>query len=327
MNAVLLVAHLVHAAPAIDFLQLPEIGIFQVQGRGHHEFFEKFHDVLQQRAAVALGGRQEHRLRVFLAGQGNRGFVPHQVNFIEHQQPGHREGADRFQHLLRGGHVGFEPLVADIHHVQQQVRVPHHLQRGAKGGHQLVGQTLQEPDRIGQQDPRPVLPHQHPRGGVERGEQAVFHSRRGGGEAVHQRGFPGIGVAHQAHQEAVGAALFLRGALPCDMAQLFFQPGDALADQGAVNVNLLLAGTLRAADSALFPVQVRPHPHQAGQHVFQLRQFHLVAGLVGAGVLAENLQDELVAVHGHHTQRPLQVFPLGRRQVVVENHQLCPGDF
>lgn len=72
--------------------------------------------------------------------------------------------------------------------------------------------------------------------------------------------------------------------------------------------------------------QVRPHPHQAGQHVLQLRQFHLHARLMRAGVAAEDLQDQLGAVHHHDLQRLLHLGALGGRQVVVEDHHVRAAD-
>ena len=108
---------------------------------------------------------------------------------------------------------------------------------------------------------------------------------------------------------------------------------DPLADEPAVDFQLLLARTARAdgadragsAGAARRPghrVQVRPHPRQAGVSIFQLGQFHLQLGLLGLCPGRENIEDQLAAVHHLGLDHLLQLADLGRRQVVVKDDDI-----
>ena len=100
-------------------------------------------------------------------------------------------------------------------------------------------------------------------------------------EPVEERRLAGVRVADERDGEDGVARLALRLARPLDLLQLFLQPGDAVADDAAVELELRLADAARA-DAARLPLEVRPRARQARQHVLELRQLHLRARLAAA---------------------------------------------
>ena len=74
-----------------------------------------------------------------------------QVGLVEHQQPRLLAGADLLQHLVDRVHVGAPPLLGrrGVDHVEDQVGEHGLLQRRLERLDQLVGQLLDEADRVG----------------------------------------------------------------------------------------------------------------------------------------------------------------------------------
>jgi hypothetical protein len=97
---------------------------------------------------------------------------------------------------------------------------------------------------------------------------------------------------------------------------------DPLAHHPAVDLELGLTLATAATDAAHLPRQVRPPPGEPRQHVRELGQLHLGAGLTGAGPLEEYLEDQGTAVVDLELENPLQVLYLAGREIVVEDDQV-----
>ena len=127
------------------------------------------------------------------------------VHFVEHHQRRLFLRADFLQHGIHGLNLLLGLRMADVHDVQQQVRLHDFFQRGLERLDQAVRQFADETDRVGQQH---VLVRRQPqpaRGRVERGEQHVLGQHVRAGERVEQGGFAGVGVADDGGQRPVVA--------------------------------------------------------------------------------------------------------------------------
>ena len=99
---------------------------------------------------------------------------------------------------------------------------------------------------------------------------------------------------------------------------------DAALNLAAIGFELGFAGTA-GADAA---AQLRHCLALAGeprQHVLKLRQLDLQLAFAGARVAGKDVQNELRPVENPAGKLGLEVAQLGRRQVVVEEHQVGLG--
>ena len=131
-----------------------------------------------------------------------------------------------------------------IDDVQHEVGPGDLLQGGAEGLNELVGQVAHETDGVGKGVGAPFGGLGPPDGGVEGGEQGVLNHDAGLGEAVHEGGLTGVGVAGDRHRgdgPAPARAAFglPRGRHGLDLAA---QAGHALADAAPVELDLGLSG-------------------------------------------------------------------------------------
>ncbi len=142
---------------------------------------------------------------------------------------------------------------------------------------------------------------------------------------VQQGGLARVGIAHDGHHRDLvfDAPLPLGGPDPAHVLQLPLQLGYFPAEHPAVGLQL---GLPRAAgpDGALLPLQVLPHPQQAGQQVLVLGQLHLEAALPGPGPLGEDVQNQGGAVQHPHLQRLGQVALLRGGEGVVKDDHIRP---
>jgi hypothetical protein len=108
--------------------------------------------------------------------------------------------------------------------------------------------------------------------------------------------------------------------MPLDVPQPAPMVLDLPADHPPVRLQLRLA---RAAepDPTADSREVGPHPRQPRQQVLQLRQLHLELGLGAAGSGREDVENDLGPVHHPSTELALEIGPLHRGQLVVEDHQ------
>ena len=188
----------------------------------------------------------------------------------------------------------------------------------------MVRQLADEADRV-REDRRAGAVHlPPPQLGVEGGEEAVLGEGPGRGQPVEQGRLAGVRIAGQRHRgDAVPPApLDTAGAL--DLREVLLQPADAVAQDPAVLLELLLTLAAALAEAAALAREVAPLPGQAGEHVLEPGQLHLGARLTAASPLIEEVQDQRAAVHHGQLRRLLQVLDLAPREVVVEQQQVGP---
>jgi hypothetical protein len=112
----------------------------------------------------------------------------------------------------------------------------------------------------------------------------------------------------------------LHGAILLDVREPLLQQLDAVIDQSAVRLELCLAGPAHA-DAAAELLEVRPHPRQPRQRVLELRELDLHLGFARSRAGGEDVEDELSPIDDARAQRLLDVVPLTRRELVVEDDQ------
>ena len=143
----------------------------------------------------------------------------------------------------------------DVHHVQQQIRLDHLLQRGLERIDQIMRQLANETHRVRKQHVLIGRQAQSARGRVQRGEQLVLRQGRRPGDGIEQRRLAGVGVANQRSQRPLVAFAprTLHITLAHDQLEVALNFVDPLADFPAVH--LQLAFTLAAAhpDTAFLP--------------------------------------------------------------------------
>src|SRR5476649_1292751 len=139
-------------------------------------------------------------------------------------------------------------------------------------------------------------------------------------ERVEQRGFAGVGVAHQRNRQHLAAhpraALHVAAAL--ELNQLVLENLNAVADQAPVHLDL---GVAKAAEKSTPPAlafKVRPAAHQTRRGILELRQFHLQLALVTPCAPRENTKYQAGAVEDRAFQLLLQIALLRRGELVVE---------
>ena len=183
-----------------------------------------------------------------------------------------------------------------------------------------MGQLADEPDRITEQDGVGAVQRHLAHGGVQGGEELVFHQHFRPGKEIHDGRFSHVGVADQRGAEALLTALAAGLALQVDPGQLPAQGFDAGADQAAVGFQLGFPGAL-GADAPHLPGEVSPLPGKAGEQVLQLGQLYLGLGGAGAGVLGKDIQDQGAAVDDFGFDGFFQIADLRRGEVFVEDHR------
>jgi len=144
-------------------------------------------------------------------------------------------------------------------------------------------------------------------------------------QVVEERAFTGVRIADERNTESLVALTrtALRAALFFYLVQALLDCLDAIANHSAVKLNLRLSWATAIADAAALSLQVAPATHQARRQVLQARQLDLQLAFVALRALAEYLQDQHGAIGHRHTQMPLQIALLSRRQGLVKKHGFC----
>ena len=192
---------------------------------------------------------------------------------------------------------------------------------------QLMGQLLDEADRVGEQEV--ATGELEAAGGrVERVEEPVPHPDLGPGQGIQKGRLAGVGVAGQGDPRQRGAL-----ALGAHHPAVLFEPaqpppqgGDPVAGQAPVGLDL---GLPRApgADAAVHPagaeaLEVGPEAPHAGHVVFQLGELDLQLALGRVGVVGEDVEDHGGAIDHRHPQRRLEVALLARSELVVAGDEV-----
>ena len=211
--------------------------------------------------------------------------------------------AQLVEHLLDGLDLLLGLGAGGVDDVQQQVGLAGLLERRLERGDQRVRQVADEPDGVGQQDVAAAAELPAAGAGVERGEELVLDQDARVGQGVHQRALAGVGVADERDGRHVAPAGDLALLARLDLGELGLEVLDAVRDEPAVFLELLLARAADA-DAALVARQVGPHPLEPGQGVLELRQLDLEMGLVRPGPGGEDVEDDLGPVDDLDAQEP-----------------------
>ena len=117
-------------------------------------------------------------------------------------------------------------------------------------------------------------------------------------QPIEKRRFAGVGVPDQRHYRVrhAPARLAVQPAGSLDVVQLAAQPGDALADQPAVDFELALARSAEKAETAALAFEMGPGAHEPRALVRQRRELDLQAAFMRARARAENLEYQAGAV-------------------------------
>ena len=99
-----------------------------------------------------------------------------------------------------------------------------------------------------------------------------------------------------------------------------------MSHQAAVFLKLGLTWPTHAY-ACLHPAEMGPHPFQAWQGIFQLRQFHLEAGFSGTRPGGKNIQNQFTAIEYFALGGFLQGFDLTGGEVVVEQDNISIARF
>ncbi|RMU40499.1 hypothetical protein ALP29_05226 [Pseudomonas syringae pv. avii] len=226
----------------------------------------------------------------------------------------HHHDLFNLQHAIRFGRID---------HVQQQVGIARLFERRPKCLDELVGQVTNETHGIGQHNRPQVVDVQTPQGRVEGGEQLVGRVHIRLGHVIEQRGFAGVGVAHQRNRRDIrtGTATSRLLALAAHFFQAALDLAQANPQQTPVGFQL---GFTRAthADTATLTLKVSPAANQAGAHVIKLGQFDLELAFMGTGALGENVENQAGTVDHATLENTFEVTFLTGREGVIEDHQI-----
>ena len=285
-------------------------------------------DLLAQLLDALAGAGRDHGGVLHQAADPGDGLGFGDVGLVQHHDLRDVEALELPQHGTDRTDLPLGVGVGGVHHVQQQVRVPHLLQGGAEGLHQLGRQVAHEADGVGVGELAAVRGLGAAHRGVEGGEKGVLHQHPGSGEPVEQGGLAGVGVAgdrDRRHLVAVPVGA-LRLAARGHRLDLAAQLGHAVADAPPVQLDLGLTGAARAhpgaaggdAATGLAGHGVAPAA-QTGQQVLELGQLHLGLALAGLGVLGEDVQDQGCAVDDLDLDHVLQGAALTGAELPVDH--------
>ena len=208
--------------------------------------------------------------------------------------------------------------------MQDQVGGQNLLQRGTKRGHQLRGQVGDEAHRVRHDDLHAVGQLHRAHGRVQRGKEHVLDHHIRAGQAVEQRRFARVGVAHQGNNRE--GHFCARGAVQLagfhGLGQLRLDFVDPLVNGPPVGLDLRLTRPADKAQTAALTFQMRPGPHKSRSLIRQRRQLHLQHTLTCRGAVGEDLEDQPCAVEDLYLPLFFEVALLHGRHRPVDQHQL-----
>ena len=205
--------------------------------------------------------------------------------------------------------------------MEEEIGLASLLERRPEAGDQSVGKIANEANGVGEEDRAPAVELPTARARIEGGEELVGRQDVGARQPIQQRALAGIGVADEGDGHVVLAGLHLPLFPAVDLGDFGAEIVDPLLDEPAIDLELFLARPTHA-DPHLEARQMGPQLLEPRQRILQLRQLHRQAGLVGAGPRGEDVEDHLGAVKNLRLQLLLEVADLGRREVVVEDHDV-----
>ena len=150
-------------------------------------------------------------------------------------------------------------------------------------------------------------------------------------QGVHDGGFSCVGISDQRDpgHACLHAPASLGRPLAADDLQFPAQLRNAVLDPAAVQLQLLLAGSLvgETPAAAALAGQLRPHSDKPGQHVLELGGFDLEPGFPCPGAGGENLQDQPGAVQNLRVQDLFKVAHLHGSESLVEQNNVGVARF
>jgi len=151
-----------------------------------------------------------------------------------------------------------------------------------------------------------------------------FHQHVRAGEAPQERRFTDVGIADDGGVGNGGAfTIFaLGGAGAAHLLEFAFEPVNLAADFAPILLKLAFAFAF-AADATPLLTQVTPRAGEPGQRVFHPGNVHLEPRLAGPRPLAEDVEDDLLAVGDGHAGQFLEIALLGGGQDVVEDQNIA----
>ena len=153
-DAVVALGPLELAGDLVQLVQPRALGVGDQQLDLGQRVLEGGLDPLPQLVEALPGqGRDQDRVPGGAAATSLPLVLVEQVGLVEDEQPRLVAGADLLEHRVDRPHVGQPPLLRRrrVDHVQDQVGEHRLLERRLEGLDQLVGQLLDEADRVGEQ--------------------------------------------------------------------------------------------------------------------------------------------------------------------------------
>src|SRR4051812_4635895 len=288
--------------------------------------------------AEALGDPRPQLLETFARERGDlqrvrvpvREPAPPQrvdgVDLVDHELDRQLGRADLPQDGVDGGDLLDEALLGggSVDDVEHEIGDEGLLQRRGEALHELVRQTADEADGVGDEVAAALL-LEAASDRVERLEQAVADGDPGVGQRVEERRLAGVRVAGERNGRRLRAPPLAAPdvALTAELLESLAQLGDAAAREAPVGLELRLAGAARA-DTAAEAFEVLPHPPHSWQVVLELRELDLELPLGAHGVLGEDVEDQLRAVDDPRLERVLERPLLRWCQLVVDDQHFRP---
>src|SRR3982074_3003241 len=115
--------------------------------------------------------------------------------------------------------------MGDIDHMQQDISLPHLIERAFKTFYEVVRQFPDKPYRIAQQK-RNVLKNDLSGGRVQRGKKLVFSKDLAFAEQGHQGRFTNVGITHQRDPDEFATVFPLSKSLLINLLQPSAQQRD-----------------------------------------------------------------------------------------------------
>ena len=227
---------------------------------------------------------------------------------------------------LHGHLLGHEVGVGGIDDLEQQIGAHHLLERGAEGVDEVVGQLVDEADRIGHDDGAARGQRHLAAGRVERGEEHVGGVDVRIGQGIEERALAGVRVADERDRGDLVAIPVAgrRGSLALHLVEVGANLLDLLADEAPVGLELALAGSA-GADPAAGAREVGPQPRQARQVVLERGQLDLQAPLLRLRVASEDVDDQRRSIQHLAVQQLLEAALLVGCQLVVDDEHVEVG--
>src|SRR5262245_56813704 len=215
--------------------------------------------------------------------------------------------------------------MARIHHVHEDVGFGQLLERRFERRYELVGQLLDEADRVGEHERRVRRDRDQASSGVQRHEEPIGGGQRGTGQPIQQRGLAGIRVTHERDDghAARASAVTEQPPMHAHPPELLADLPDAVPDEPTIRLDLLLTRTA-SPDTTAQTLEVLPLTDEARQEIGELGELHLELALHRSRALREDVEDQRGAVDDAHPDRAAEVAPLDPRKRVVGDHQAGP---